>query len=146
MSVVTIERIERGLAVCAYLVVRDGPVVAPLFEKLERDLEALRATEDTVIRAKHLLETYSGIERRAIAPPDSSEQQKIQNLVASNLQLPRYVERTHRNGILSFLFRVGRVRIFLPNDPTTSEFRAAYSAALVEAAAAEADNDEGDMT
>ena len=30
---------------------------APLFEKLERELELLRAREDTVVRAKRLLET-----------------------------------------------------------------------------------------
>jgi hypothetical protein len=67
---VTIERLERALVFCAYLMVRDGPVVAPLFEKLERELEAMRATEDTVIRAKHLLESYRGVtECRAIEPP-----------------------------------------------------------------------------
>jgi hypothetical protein len=49
------------------------------------------------------------------------------------VKLPRHVERDHRNGILSFSFRVGRgARISLSNDPTTPEFRAAYSAALVE--------------
>jgi len=55
--------------------------------------------------------------------------------------LPRYVERNHRNGTL--LFRVDRgARLPLPNDPTTPEFRAAYSAALVDAAAAEPDGDD----
>jgi hypothetical protein len=34
---VTIERLERGLALMAYLVVVHGPVLAPLFEKLERN-------------------------------------------------------------------------------------------------------------
>jgi hypothetical protein len=32
---VTIERLERALAFCAHLVVRDGPVVVPIFERLE---------------------------------------------------------------------------------------------------------------
>jgi hypothetical protein len=55
--------------------------------------------------------------------------------------IPRYVERDHRNGNLSF--RVDRgARIPLPKDPTTPEFRAAYSAALVEAIAMETDCDE----
>lgn len=55
--------------------------------------------------------------------------------------LPRYVERNPRNGNLSF--RVDRgARVPLPNDQTTPEFRAAYSAALVDAIAAEDDNDE----
>jgi hypothetical protein len=58
LSVVTIERLERALVLCAYCIALDGPVYAPLFEKLERELDALRDTEDTVIRAKHLLERY----------------------------------------------------------------------------------------
>jgi hypothetical protein len=35
---VTIERLERALALCARLVVLDGPVMVPIFERLERDL------------------------------------------------------------------------------------------------------------
>jgi hypothetical protein len=56
---VTIERLERGLALCAYLVVRDGRVAVPLFERLERELAAMRRQEDTVDRAKKLLENTS---------------------------------------------------------------------------------------
>jgi hypothetical protein len=140
---VTVERLERALALCAYIVVLDGPVAVPWFERLERELVAAQAREDTVSRAKALLETYSGpATRRAIEPPDS-EQLAIQNLVIGNVELPRYVERHHRDGIFSFSFRIGRgARIPLPNDPTTSEFRAAYSAALVEAIAMEDDSDE----
>jgi hypothetical protein len=41
---VTIERLERGLAVCAYLA-RDDPVVVPLFERLERELAEMRQTQ-----------------------------------------------------------------------------------------------------
>jgi hypothetical protein len=52
---VTIERLERALALCAYLVVLDGPVVAPIFEKLERELAAMRSNENTIVRAKALL-------------------------------------------------------------------------------------------
>jgi hypothetical protein len=55
---ITIERIERSLALCARLVVLDGPVVIPLFERLERELAAARAEQDTVERAKRLLESY----------------------------------------------------------------------------------------
>lgn len=66
----TIERLERALALAAYMVELDGAVAAPLFERLERDLAALRRQEDAVARAMHLLETYVGTaERRAIAPP-----------------------------------------------------------------------------
>jgi hypothetical protein len=55
---VTLDRLERGLALMAYFVVLDGPVLAPLFEKLERELEAMRANRDTVGRARQLLESY----------------------------------------------------------------------------------------
>jgi hypothetical protein len=55
---VTLDRLERGLALAAYLVVLDGPVLAPIFEKLERDLEAMRSSQDAVGRAKALLESY----------------------------------------------------------------------------------------
>jgi hypothetical protein len=54
----------------------------------------------------------------------------------TTIKLPRYVERNHQNGNLSFRVDIG-ARIPLPNDPTTPEFRAAYSAALVEAIAME---------
>jgi len=55
---VTIERLERGLALLAYLVVLDGPVLAPLFDRFERELQTMRAGQDTVSRAKRLLESY----------------------------------------------------------------------------------------
>jgi hypothetical protein len=42
MSEVTIERLEPALVLCAYFVVRDSPVVVPLFEKLERELATMR--------------------------------------------------------------------------------------------------------
>jgi hypothetical protein len=53
---ITIERLERGLALLAHLIVLDGPVYAPLFEKLERTLDVMRRRQDTVARAKRLLE------------------------------------------------------------------------------------------
>jgi hypothetical protein len=56
MTEVTVERLERGLALCAYLVVLDGPVVVPIFERLERELATMRQTQDTVERAKRLQE------------------------------------------------------------------------------------------
>jgi hypothetical protein len=49
----------------------DGPVVIPLFERMERDLAAMRAEQDTVERAKRLLETYSG-RLPARRPPNPS--------------------------------------------------------------------------
>jgi hypothetical protein len=72
---VTVERLERGLAVLAYLISRDGPVCAPLYEKLERELEALRNSEDTVSRAKRLLESLgSPMQRKLLL---TSEQEEV---------------------------------------------------------------------
>jgi hypothetical protein len=70
--VVTIDRVERGLAVLAYLMTLDGPQVAPLFEKLERELEALRAKQNTVERAKKLLESYTDRRPPLLPPPTKS--------------------------------------------------------------------------
>lgn len=69
------------------------------------------------------------------------QQKKLTPTRYARPSLPRYVERNHRNGNLSF--RVDRgARIPLPKDPTTPEFHAAYSAALVDAIAMENDCDE----
>jgi hypothetical protein len=51
---VTIERLERSLAVAAHLVTLDGEVVLPLFERLERDLETMRGNQDAIGRARRL--------------------------------------------------------------------------------------------
>lgn len=68
---VTIERLERALALAAYVVVLDGPKAAPLFDRLERELAAARATQDSVARAHALLESYRGgaIEGRELKSP-----------------------------------------------------------------------------
>lgn len=63
---VTIERLERALALCAYLVVLDGPVAIPWFERIERDLALLKAEQNTIHRAKQLLESYRN---RGVAGP-----------------------------------------------------------------------------
>jgi hypothetical protein len=54
---VTIERLERGLALAARVVMLDGPIAVPLFERLERELAAMRADQDAIGRAKRLLES-----------------------------------------------------------------------------------------
>lgn len=64
---VSIERLERALAIAAYVVVLDGPKAAPLYERLERELAAARATDNTMARAKALLESYRANEARLIA-------------------------------------------------------------------------------
>jgi hypothetical protein len=55
---ITIERVERGLSILAYLIERDGPVYVPHYEKLERELEALRRQEGTIARARRRLENF----------------------------------------------------------------------------------------
>jgi hypothetical protein len=53
-----IERIERALVLAAYVVVRHGPVYAPLVDRLERELEAARRNDPSE-RAKRILEVYA---------------------------------------------------------------------------------------
>jgi hypothetical protein len=55
---VTLERLERGLLVAASLMELHGPVMAPIFEKLEREAEAMRSSRDAAARARRLLEAH----------------------------------------------------------------------------------------
>lgn len=55
---VTLERLQQGLAIAAYLVVLHGPVIAPVFERLEREIAGMQSNHDAVGRAKRLLESY----------------------------------------------------------------------------------------
>jgi hypothetical protein len=55
---ITVERLERAVAFLALLLLRDGPVVLPLFERMERELAEMRAQQATVERAKAFLESY----------------------------------------------------------------------------------------
>ncbi len=55
---VTLERIERGLVVVAYLMERHGFDLVPIFEKLEREAETMRSHQDAASRAKQLLASY----------------------------------------------------------------------------------------
>lgn len=57
---VTAERIERALVVVAYAMEKDGPIYAPLFERLERELaETRRLHSSTTARARQLLERHT---------------------------------------------------------------------------------------
>lgn len=58
-----VERIEEGLAIMAYIVLRHGPHYAPLFEWLERELEAARNGPEE--RARRVLEAYAKKKDRA---------------------------------------------------------------------------------
>jgi hypothetical protein len=54
-----IERLERALALAAYIVLRHGPIYAPYIDRLERELETARRNDPSE-RAKRILETYTG--------------------------------------------------------------------------------------
>ena len=55
---VTLERLERALAAISYAILLDGSVYAPYLERLEREIAAMRASEDAVSRARQYLEKY----------------------------------------------------------------------------------------
>jgi hypothetical protein len=55
-SEVTIERLERALAAISYAILLDGPIYAPVLERLEREIAAMHASEDVVSRARQHLE------------------------------------------------------------------------------------------
>lgn len=57
---VSLERLERALAVVAYVVVRHGAVYAPILERLEREVEAARR-DDPINRAKAILKRYTEV-------------------------------------------------------------------------------------
>lgn len=63
---VTIERLERALAIAAYVVTLDGEIAAPLFNRLERELATARAAGDTVARARALIESYRTTNQRKL--------------------------------------------------------------------------------
>ena len=57
---VSLERLERALAVVAYVILRHGAVYAPILERLEREVEVARR-DDPMTRAKHILDGYTDV-------------------------------------------------------------------------------------
>jgi hypothetical protein len=55
---VMLERLERGLAAAAHLLLLHGPALVPIFEKLERELAKMKSDQDAIGRAKQLLEAH----------------------------------------------------------------------------------------
>jgi hypothetical protein len=55
---VTVERLERALAVISYAILQDGPVYAPVLERLEREIAARRSRADAVSRAQRYLDQF----------------------------------------------------------------------------------------
>ena len=56
---VTLERLLRAQAAVAYCMMLDGPIYAPVFERIEREISALRASEDAMSRARRVLEGHA---------------------------------------------------------------------------------------
>jgi hypothetical protein len=53
---VTLERLMRARAAIAYAMTLDGAVYAPYFERLEREIAAMRTADDVMARARRCLE------------------------------------------------------------------------------------------
>lgn len=53
---ITVDRIERALAVAAYVVVNHGDVYLPIFERLECELADAKRRADAVGRARAIVE------------------------------------------------------------------------------------------
>ena len=53
---VTLERLLRAQAAIAYAMTLDGPIYAPYFERLEREIAAMRTADDVMARAKRFLD------------------------------------------------------------------------------------------
>jgi hypothetical protein len=66
---VTLERLERALAAISYAIVLDGPVYAPVLERLEREIAAYRAREDVVARARRNVERLRDQAAACISTP-----------------------------------------------------------------------------
>jgi|GEM_PF-4593265 len=57
-EIITVEDLEWALTFCAHLIEVHGQWIMPIFEKLERELEAAKEKRSAADRAKALLESY----------------------------------------------------------------------------------------
>lgn len=56
---ITIERLERALALVSWMMIEDGPAWTPYFERLESELAAMRARDDAMSRARRYLDAHA---------------------------------------------------------------------------------------
>lgn len=56
---ITLQRLERGLAIAALAVSLDGPKYLPIFKRMEAEVAKARADEDDVSRALNLAAAYT---------------------------------------------------------------------------------------
>jgi hypothetical protein len=71
---ITLERLERALASVAYAITLDGPIYAPIFERLESEIAAWHAREDVVSRSRQYLVQFKN---QAAARIESGEVKAI---------------------------------------------------------------------
>lgn len=51
-----LQRLQSAQAAVAYAMILDGAIYAPVFDRLEREIAALRAADDIMTRARRCLE------------------------------------------------------------------------------------------
>jgi hypothetical protein len=53
-----LRRLKRARAAISYAILLDGPVYAPVLDRLEREIAAMRTNEDVVARARQYFERF----------------------------------------------------------------------------------------
>ena len=74
---VTLERLLQARAAIAYAMALDGSIYAPVFERLEREIAAMRAADDVMARARRCLEDYAASATAVPAMPAIAEVKAI---------------------------------------------------------------------
>jgi hypothetical protein len=89
---ITIARLEAALAIVARAILLDGSIYAPIFDRLEREVAALRAADDAVSRAERYLAVYAAASSGGMGPgraPSGSEKEKFDSgLTIASLRGP----------------------------------------------------------
>lgn len=70
-GLITLERLERALALVSWMILEDGPAMAPYLERLEREIEQVRRQNDVVARARRYLTKYGSKYLAVTAKPNS---------------------------------------------------------------------------
>jgi hypothetical protein len=60
---ITLERLERALAIVSFMILRDGPIYTRVMTRLEAEITALRAKDDVMSRARRNLEALQAAAR-----------------------------------------------------------------------------------
>ena len=68
-----LDRLRRAQTAIAYAMKLDGPVYAPLFERLEREIASLRAADDVMARARRCLESQDASSAIKVIPTSAAK-------------------------------------------------------------------------